>query len=548
MSHIDFETKRILIIDNIKQSRDTLKIFSYSLGVLSVETSYHAPDIFTQCESNKFDVILLGYDLGENKKNGQQILEELRIKNLISRHAIIIMITAEVSQAMVLAALEHKPDEYLTKPYTLKDLEQRITRCFEKKIIMHAIYQALDNQNSRQVIHLCDQAIKANSPFKHECLGIKSRQHFELQEYDLAKRIYSSYLATPNCQWAAIGLGKIALVDGDYTEAEKYFDAIINNNPFYLSAYDWLAKTYELSNKHNKAEEILEKALLVSPRSVTRLQKYAQLCLENNNLGKATTALSKNTDLAYHSIHKKPDNAIQFAEAIIEHADNLSHFEVKKLNNKAFNVLNNMTRDFQANELKVIAQFLTARLHQKANDNSLADSSLKEAERLLQRYTKNLTIDGTFNVAKSLIAMQRKRKANVLLDNLAQANPDNMEVLSEVVALSDRPISEKDKAAAQTALEVGISLYKAKHYILAIEKLNQALYHFPNHIGVKLNLLQVLLVSFESDLERIEDFNQARVLIKQFSNLSPDSESYRRFLKLRNKYESLATFSVNKKN
>lgn len=542
MSNINFENKRILIVDNIKQSRDTLKIFAYTLGVLSVETSNHAPDIFTLCESNKFDVILLGYDLGDNKKNGQQILEELRVKNLISRQAIVIMITAEVSQAMVLAALEHKPDEYLTKPYTLKDLEQRLIRCLEKKVTMHAIYQALDQQDSHQVIQLCDQAIKVNSPFKHECLGIKSRQHFELQEYEQAKRIYSSYLATPNCQWAAIGLGKIALVESDYSSAGKYFNAIIDNNPFYLSAYDWLAKTYELTNEHNKAEEVLEKALLVSPRSVSRLQKYAQLCIDNNHMDKATSALSKNADLAYHSIHKKPDNAIRFAESIIEHADNLSHFEVKKLNNKAFNVLGNMTRDFQANELKVIAQFLTARLHQKANDNSLAVSSLKEAEKLLQRYSKNLTIDGTFNVAKSLIAMQRTRKANILLNELAQSHPDNMEVLSEVVALSDRPISEQDKAAAQTALEVGISLYKAKHYVLAIEKLNQALFHFPNHIGVKLNLLQVLLVSFDIDRSRIEDFKQAKVIMKQFSDLSPNSESYKRLLKLRNKYESLAIF------
>ena len=114
-----------------------------------------------------------------------------------------------------------------------------------------------------------------------------------------------------------------------------------------------------------------------------------------------------------------------------------------------------------------------------------------------------------------------------------------MEILSEVVAMSDRPISEKDKLAAQTALEVGVSLYKAKHYTLAIDKLNQALYHFPNHLGVKLNLLQVLLVSYENNPKRLEDLNQARVLVKHFKDLSPDSESYKRYIKLRNKYESL---------
>lgn len=543
MSSIDYGNKRFLIVDNIKQSRDTLKIFAYSLGVLSVETSFHAPDVITLCEATSFDIILLGYDLGENRKNGQQILEELRAKNILSRNCIIIMITAEVSQAMVLAALEHKPDEYLTKPYTLKDLSTRLTRCFEKKHEMQGIYSAMDIGDRHKVIELCRQKISDNSQYKHECLGIRSRQHFELEEYDKAKQIYTAYLGTPNCQWAAIGMGKVSLVENNYHAAERYFQAVVDDNPFYLSAYDWLAKTHELNNDQDKAEDVLEKALMVSPRSVNRLRHYAQLCLNNNKLDKATNALSKTNDLSYHSIHKKPDNAIQFAEALIDHADNLSQFEIRKLNNKAFTVLSNMTRDFQADELKVIAQFLSARLHNKANDTSLAKSTLKDAERLLERYKKVITVNGTFKIARSLIAMQRRGKAEHLLEDLAQAHPDNMEILSEVVALSDRPISEKDKIAAQTALEVGISLYKANHYTLAIDKLNQALYHFPNHIGVKLNLLQVLLVSFETNPDRIEDFKQARVLIKQFHDLSHDSESFKRFLKLKNRFEKLKTFN-----
>lgn len=543
MQHIDYGSKRFLIVDNIKQSRDNLKIFSYSLGVQSVDTCFHPPDLFALCESTKFDVILLGYDLGDNKKNGQQILEELRAKGNLSRSCIIIMITAEVSQAMVLAALEHKPNEYITKPYTHKDLTIRLTRCFEKNQTMQHIYAAMDANNHQRVIELCKEQIHNNSAYKHECLGITSRQHFELKEYDKAKKIYTAYLGTQNCQWAAIGLGKIAIIENDYYSAERYFKAVIDDNPFYLSAYDWLAKTYQFTNDIDKAEETLEQALLVSPRSVTRLKQYAELCINNKKLHKATNALSKTNDLAYHSIHKKPENAISFAEALIENSDNLNQYEIRKLNNKAFEVLGNMVRDFPANELKVITQFLTARLHKNANDKSLSLSALKDAERLLHRYKDEITIEGTFSIAKSLISLQRRGKAESLLDNLSQAHPDNMEILSQVVDLSDRPISEKDKAAAQNALEIGVSLYKANHYTLSIDKLNQALYHFPNHLGVKLNLLQVLLVSFEEDPKRIENFKQARILIRQFDHLSPESESYKRFLKLRNKFEALETFN-----
>jgi DNA-binding response OmpR family regulator len=539
MSDIDYGNKRFLVVDNIKQSRDTLKIFAYSLGAMKVDTSHHSPDIMSLCEGIKFDVILLGYDLGDDKKNGQQILEELRSKLLISRQCTIVMITAEVSQAMVLAALEHKPDEYLAKPYTLNDLSTRLTRCFQKKGAMIDIYNAMDADNYQEVLLLCQQSISKNSIYKTECLGIKSRQHFELAEFDQAREIYDAYLGAPNCQWAAIGLGKIALVESDFDLAIHYFDAVVQSHPLYLSAYDWLAKSYKLNLQPNLAEDILEKALLISPRSVPRLKQYADLCVSNENFDKATHALSKTTELAYHSVHKKPENALLFVESLLEYAENLSTFKVRKLNIKAFKALSDMVKDFSSVELKINSQLLTARLHHKAKEPLLSKEYLKGAERLLNKFNHKLSNAGTISIAKSLIALKRTSSANNLLIQLAQANPDNTEVLSTIASFSDKPLRESDKIAAQLALEIGNNLYRANHYTLAIDKLNKALVHFPNHIGIKLNLLQALLVSFDKNHDRINDLKQARVFIEEFSKLGVNSESYKRFMKLNDKYISI---------
>jgi DNA-binding response OmpR family regulator len=536
MHNIDCGDKRFLVADNIKQSRDTLKIFAYSLGAQKVDTSHHAPDIYSLCESVKFDVILLGYDLGEDKKNGQQILEELRSKQLISRHCTIVMITAEVSQAMVLAALEHKPDEYLAKPYTLNDLATRLERCFLKKSTMLKIYQAMDTDNFQQVLDLCEKAIVTNSRYKTECLGIQSRQHFELAQFEEAKAIYEAYLGATNCQWAAIGLGKIALLDDDFDLAISYFDAVVKSHPLYLSAYDWLAKAYITNRQPSLAEEILEKALLVSPRSVPRLKKYADLCLTNENYNKATTAFSKTTDLAYHSVHKNPENAIQFVEALLEYAENLSVYQIRKLNNKAFKALGDMIKDFNSSELKIHSQLLTARLHHKAKEPFLSKEIIKGAERLLNRFKSQLTLTGTLSIAKSLLALERKSSAHNLLNDLAQANPDNTEVLAQIYSLSDKPLHESDKIVAQNALEVSNNLYRANNYSLAIDKLNKALIHFPNHLGIKLNLLQTLIVSFDKNHDKIADIKQAKILINEFKKLTPGSESYKRFMILYEKY------------
>ena len=112
----------------------------------------------------------------------------------------------------------------------------------------------------------------------------------------------------------------------------------------------------------------------------------------------------------------------------------------------------------------------------------------------------------------------------------------NVEIKSKIKSLSDKSNQDSDKVAAQNALEVGVNLYRTGHYSLAIEKLNKALIHFPNHTGIKLNLLQVLLVSFDKNREKLNDLEQAEELIAQFKDIESNSEFYNRFTKINHKY------------
>lgn len=531
--------KNILIIDGIRQSREILKQFAQSINALRIDTSQHAPDIISKCENIDYDVILLGYDLGEDRKNGQQILEELRVKNLISRHCTIIMITAEITQSMVLAALEHKPDDYLTKPYTLGEISSRLEKCLLKKKAMAPIYTAMDNNNYNDVITLSNAMAETNSLYKNECLGIISRQYYELEQYDLAKEIYLSYENEENCQWAIIGLSKIAIITKDYLTAKNYLNKLIENYPHYLSSYDWLAKTYQLLEEPIEAERILEKAIGISPRSVPRLKKYAEQCLANQNFEKATNAYKNTHDLAYHSIHRKPENTINFAEALLEYADQLSTYQIKQLNSKVFNALKKMTRDFKQPELKVMSLLLTSRLHDKVKDFSLSLTALTEAERLLKKESDSYSAKSTLSIAKYLISLNKKEMGKNLINTLAESNPDDTELMLEISKIIEQPISDKNKAEAQIALEIGTNLYRTGHYKLAIDKLTQALTLFPYHIGIKLNLYQAIIVSIEHLTARDKDIIKAKLLTREFNQLSVNSESYFRYQKLKKKYDEV---------
>lgn len=540
MSNIDYSNKHFLVIDSIKPSHDILKRFAMSLTTKQVDSTYYAQDVIPLCLEKQYDVIFLGYDLGEKQKNGQQLLEELRVSEVISRHCVVIMITAEVSQTMVLAAIEHKPDSYLCKPYSVNELSKRLNTCVRKKNAMADIYQALENNDKKLAISLVDKALAKNTPYGAECLGIKSRQYFELQEFKKAKEIYIACQGEQNCTWANIGLGKIALQEQDLTNAENIFKKIVKQQPFYLAGYDWLASTYE--KKHNLlfAEETLQQAIGLSPRSVLRLKKYAGLCFENNHFEKATDAYGKVYDLALNSIHHDPQNALLFAKSLANYSADLPLIDAKRMNNKAFNMLSQVNKNFNQPEVKIQSYLLSARLLENIHDYIVAKGKIDQGLQLLDKEQSNIDFKALENIASSLTKLNRNSKASQLLLNANQQQSNQIANSGKIGQLSGSQLNESYSARAQRELTKGKELYESGNYNEAIKALTQALQLFPDHNSIRLNLLQILLGAYENDKTRFDEFKQAKKIIIGLINISKDNEEYARFRKMKKKYQQLA--------
>ncbi len=531
MTDYIYQNMRFLIVDNVKPSQDILKQFIMRFSNKQVDSTHYAQDVIAICRQKTYDVILLGYDLGDNQKNGQQILEELRVNKYINQQCIVMLITAEVSQSMVLAALEHKPDHYICKPYSLNSLYKRLTDSLRKKEALSAIYKALDENRPELVIKHCENVLKANTPYKSECLAIMSSQYFDLELFDEAKAIFETYQNNKNCQWATIGLGKVALHESKLELAETLFKKLINHYPLYLTSYDWLAITYEAQLNYLFAEEILEQALQLSPRSLSRLQKYAQLCTQNENYDKATIAYKQNYKLARNSIHHCADNVLNYVNALIEYTPTLTTSEAKKENNKAFTYMKDMTRDFNGADLKIQSHLLSACLLKITKEESLANKHIDQAEVILAKEQMNIPEDSLHKIAKCL-------------------NRLNMTVLASQILVSDNSLASSDsepdihsknmKEKAQAAIESSLHLYKEKKYPQAIKKLVEADESFPNHSGIKMNLIQVLLMSYAESEEQLSLLNNVRRKIIEISSLNLNTVEQERLKKMKKKYQLIA--------
>jgi len=531
MTKFNYQNLRFLIVDNIKPSQDILKQFVMRITDRQVDSTHYAQDVASICQQKNYDVILLGYDLGENQKNGQQILEELRVNGYINRHCIVILITAEVSQAMVLAALEHKPDHYLCKPYSLSELDKRLRYCLHKKKSMSHIYQALDDKNPQLVIDHCKSAIANNTQYRTECLGIISRQYFELGRYEEAKSIYLAHQNSTNCQWATIGLGKLALHEKKLKHAEKLFKLLIKDYPFYLSSYDWLAVTYEEQFHYLFAEEILEQALTLSPRSLSRLKKFAHLCIHNEHYDKATYAYERNYKLAHNSIHHCADNTINYVRALIEHTPSLSLVDAKKLNSKAITFMKQMTRDFKDTDIKIQSHLLSACMFEVTREREQAYEELQRGEALLTKEQLNIPSERLMDISVTLKKLNKKHLASQILESSMAKEADTENIKKQTLSLKDR---------VQAEIEHGLTLYNDKKYQEAIIKLESASSSYPNHIGIMLNLIQVLLVSFDEGGGKLSELDKAKNLLSQMKSFSMNDDESERLKKMQKKYQVIA--------
>jgi len=534
-----YKNKNFLIIDSIKPSHDILKKFAMSLSEEPVDSTLYAQDVVPMCLEKAYDVILLGYDLGDKQKNGQQLLEELRVSELVSRHCVVIIVTAEVSQAMVLAALEHKPDSYLCKPYSLHELHSRLRKCINKKKAMANIYQALDAGNRTQTIELVDEALQYNTPYYTECLGIKSRQLFELQLYDQAEIIYQSCHNVENCQWATIGLGKIAIENNDLGQAITIFQDFIIKQPLYLPTYDLLASTYIMQAEQLEAQQTLESALKISPFSIVRLKKYAYLCFDNTFYEKAGYAFQNANRLAVNTIHQSPDTALMFARSLTEYTASLPSFEAKKLHNTALTMLGEMYRSYRDITLKIQGQLLSACLFENINEKVLARDKLDQALTLYDQEKKNITVPSLKGIASLFTKLNLHSQASQLLEMLTQSSSEE-QLVPEGNEIELATVSHDHKQQARKALAYGKKLFKAERYIAAITAFNEALLLFPNHTSIKLNLLQVLLVSYEIDEGQVDHLSQAKKITIELLTITKENSEYNRYIKMKKKYQQLA--------
>lgn len=513
-----FANKSYLIIDDFQGMRTMMREMLRTFGGKNIDTAINAAEALPLLAKNRYDVVLCDYNLGSGK-NGLQILEEAKVRDLTGLATAWIIITAEKTSDMVFGAAEYMPDDYIIKPVNEAMMKGRLEKVLAKKEILINVEKAVKAKHHPLTIALCDKLLAATQTNTVELLRIKTTTLMTMRQYDQAEQVFNQILAKRDVPWARTGLGKVAYHKGEMEKAEQLFNEVIRDNPAYLEAHDWLVKTHESTGNLDEAQNVLARSVELSPTSVLRQRNLGEMAQKRGDLDTAANAFRKTIKLGEHSIHKAPSTYLNLAKVCSD----------KGTPAEALQVLKNVTQEFEGAEIKLHAKVMEGSVYTKSGDHNNAQKLSKELAAITTANNVNLPPELMLEATQLFLTTGNKEAASNMAQSLVKNNHENAELLTQVSELYNQAgMQEAGNAlVSQSREEViesnnrAVMMAKEGRLEEAIQVLREARTLLPNNKRIMINLANVAVLSMRQNGMNEDLFKISRECMARVAELDP---------------------------
>ncbi|OGS95229.1 MAG: hypothetical protein A3K04_03695 [Gallionellales bacterium RBG_16_56_9] len=516
-----FAGKSFLIIDDFQGMRSMLREMLRTFGTKNIDTVTNGKEAIAYLEKNKYDVVLCDYNLGSGK-NGQHVLEEAKYRGLIGLATAWIIITAEKTADLVFGAAEYMPDDYIIKPVNEATMKSRLEKVLTRKEMLVDIEKAASDKNYERTIALCDKALASGKINATELQRIKTGTLLTMGRYDRAQQEFEQILAKRDIPWAKTGLGKTAFYKGEFARAQQLFREVIDENPAYLEAHDWLAKSYEAAGELEEAQRALVRCTELSPNSVIRLKSLGELAHKRGDLEIAEDAFRKTIKLGQFSVYKTPVAYLGLAKICSEN-DNPA---------EALQILKDTCKEFESTEISLHAKVVEGMVYSKSGDSVNAGRISKEVTELVKSEDNHCATGVMLEAAQLFLATGNKEAAENMVQTLVKNNHENAELLAQVNDLySQAGLSEQGEElvskSRQDVIEIndrGVVLAREGKLDEAIRLLNDAHTLFPNNKRIMINLSNMAVMFMRKNGKNSDMVRMVDECLKQVAKLDPQDK------------------------
>jgi CheY-like chemotaxis protein/Tfp pilus assembly protein PilF len=533
-----YSQMRCLVVDDMPDVRVALSAMLRIFGVQQVDLVANGEQAMDACISHHYHMVLCDYNLGPGR-DGQQVLEELRHRNRLNNTSIFVMVTAESSREMVLGALEYQPDDYITKPITQALLQQRLDRVMLRHRELYSIKQAMDEKDFSAAEQRCAERLNANTTYRGACLQIQAEMNLRLFNFQRAEEIYTSVLDERPLLWAKLGLGKTQVAKKEYANAEVSLKEVIRNDRRVVEAHDLLADAYIGQGNTHLAQQATQDAAEVSPKSVMRQRRLAELSKLNADTQVCLDASRRVIKTARNSVYESPEDYFNLARELAD-LSVAGEPNAAKYVKETFEVLQKLEKrpyfdvsaDVQSNALKSRSLLNNKKLEE-------ADVFFDKAKTLYQECKENLKPEVGLDFAQALIAKGDRSAADEVLHELVEKFPTHQAVVAKADSMSGTPKSKEGRKKVAEMTKSGIDYYESQQYQQAVDTFKNAIGIFPGHIGLNLNLIQAVIAEVKNNGEQGGFETLCKTSLLRISAIDAADPQYARYTHLAKEVDEL---------
>lgn len=511
---IDLTSKNILVIEDQASMRETIKHILVSLGGRFIVTEESGIAAMAAMRLNKFDIVICDYNLlGE--KTGQQVLEDARYLKLLPLSSIFIMATGEHRLELVLSAVDNKPDDYLVKPFSLKQLSSRIEKCQVRKDYLASIENEIDNDNLYLAIDHCESLLQQdNKKMRLQILKMQAELSIKVGDFKKAEEIYQDIQSERELPWAKLGLGVVAFYLGDYDQALKIFQELIEQHPMMLEVYDWLVKIHESMGNVELAVFALNAAVTLSPTSILRQKKLALLADKTENFDIAKKAYTATIKLGKNSIHRSPGDYSGLANVYLK----------SNAVDEAIQVVRELNKQFHNDpEAMIRSTLLETDIHQAKGNMELAQQAHEKAFQLNEQFNEQVSKELRMEMAKTFYLNGNNESGDTILNDLIKTHFDDKYFIKDIVTMCDafiggnyaKMLIQKVKKELVDINNKGVSLFQEGNIQEAIALFEQAITIMPDNHRIILNLAKTLIYDLKTSKPDPEKITHAQFYINK---------------------------------
>lgn len=505
--------------------RVSIKGMLKRLGAEDIDTASQGEDGIAKLSKRHYDVVICDYNLGEGK-DGQQVLEEAKHRKVIAHSSVFVMVTAENYMPMVLGALEHQPDDYLVKPISREVFHRRIRELVVRKSRLAPIDEAIADEQLPKAIDLCRAAHGDDLRLKLMLIQLEAELCVRAGDWPRAERNYREAIAMRRFPWAVFGMGRVRFESGDYPNALGIFEGLLEESPLSLALYDWLARTLLKLGRPEQAQDVLQTANRLCPKSVRRQRELGHLALRNGAADVATRAFEEAIHHGQTSCFADADEYVSLANIMVEKGDTLKAVRLLGAGNKRFR--------HQPRESVAV---LCAQARVKAHGGKQEEGRelLERAVKLLRERPESIDLETKFRMVGTAIELQQIESALDLMRILLGNHLEEPGVVERAGALfaesglqeqGERLIDEVSRQMSSLNNE-GVSLFKARRYADSLAMLIEATEAFPFNRTINLNAVKIMLAYMQQEGPDAALLFRARTCLEQVKRCGAVNEANR---------------------